>query len=383
MNEQAARNFHIDNIKGVLIFLVVVGHLLSYLQKMQLPFAIGVRTYIYFFHMPGFILLSGYLAKGFLQKQYKAEKLLSFAWLYLLFKDAIELVHFLSRQPALTKTPALWLPVALLFCGGICLLSLAYRRFRVFRIVFVVAVVLFSMLQTDVLTTGAAPWYLLALVSWYCCLYLTRNIQAKYVLTGAVLLSALFAYQDTIGNFLCLSRTLRFLPFFFFGYYIKKEQLNLSRSLCRYFPPLFFLCAAGILIPFGRVVQKYLGVFFFAVSPYARLANWLYPIAPLVCVLWMAVVLLMLLGLIQLCSKRETFLCRFGRNSLGIYILHRLFKDFLIYSGCYDLLSQNEYLAVLQVLVISLLLCFLFGNAFWTKTLTSLSRLNIRPFYRT
>ena len=34
MKQQTARDFHIDNIKGVLIFLVVLGHMLGYLQEM-------------------------------------------------------------------------------------------------------------------------------------------------------------------------------------------------------------------------------------------------------------------------------------------------------------------------------------------------------------
>lgn len=120
MKQQTARDFHIDNIKGVLIFLVVLGHMLGYLQETHSAFATGVRTFIYFFHMPGFIFMSGYLAKGFLTKEYKAEKLLSFAWLYLLFKDAIELVHFIFERPYFETAhhPAVWTLIVLLFCGG-------------------------------------------------------------------------------------------------------------------------------------------------------------------------------------------------------------------------------------------------------------------------
>ena len=49
MKQQTARDFHIDNIKGVLIFLVVLGHMLGYLQETHSAFATGVRTFIYFF----------------------------------------------------------------------------------------------------------------------------------------------------------------------------------------------------------------------------------------------------------------------------------------------------------------------------------------------
>ena len=125
------RDYHIDNIKGVLIFLVVCGHLISTLQDAGSTFAIGIRAFIYFFHMPGFIFMSGYLAKGFLKKQYKGEKLLSYAWLYLLFKDAIDLVHFIFRRPYFegnSHNIELILIVSLICCG-IWLLSLLYSRF--------------------------------------------------------------------------------------------------------------------------------------------------------------------------------------------------------------------------------------------------------------
>lgn len=166
MKQQTERDFHIDNIKGVLIFLVVLGHMLGYLQETHSAFATGVRTFIYFFHMPGFIFMSGYLAKGFLQKQYKAEKLLSFAWLYLLFKDAIELVHFIFERPYFETAhhPAVWALIVLLFCGGIWLLSFAYSKSALFRKAFILGVLIFSLLKINMLTVGAAPWYLLSLI---------------------------------------------------------------------------------------------------------------------------------------------------------------------------------------------------------------------------
>ena len=95
----------------------------------------------------------------------------------------------------------------------------------------------------------------------------------------------------------------------------------------------------------------------------------------------LAAVVLMLFGLFILCPKKETFLCQFGKNTIGIYILHRLFKDFLIYGGFYELLSANGYLAVLEIMVVSLLLTFLFGTAFWADIIKKLSRVSVRRLY--
>lgn len=53
------RNNSVDIAKGVLIILVVIGHVLQ-----GSPTDLSTRGYIYFFHMPLFILLSGYLSSG-------------------------------------------------------------------------------------------------------------------------------------------------------------------------------------------------------------------------------------------------------------------------------------------------------------------------------
>ena len=394
MNQQAikktdTRDYHVDNITGVLIFLVVCGHLISTLQDTNSTFAIGVRTLIYFFHMPGFIFMSGYLAKGFLKKEYKGEKLLSYAWLYLFFKNAIDLVHLIFSRPYFANgahTMELIIIVAL-FCFGIWLLSQLYSRFSAFQNGFILLVVVYSLLKTNVLTVGAAPWYLMALIWFHLIVYLTRNMQPKYVLAAAVLLSAFINYQDTVGKFLTLSRAANFLPFFLMGFYLKRDHFEkiVNHPKWKHFLSILFLISAVIITINGRAVSKWLGVFFYGVSPYSKLlklGEWYYNIAPLTCILWMAVTVVILFGLFALCPRRKTFLAKLGRNTIGIYILHRLFKDFLIYGGFYDILSKNEYLAVGETLLVSLLLTVVFGTDFWAKTMNKLSVVNARWMYK-
>ena len=383
------RDYHIDNIKGVLIILVVCGHMLSYLQDMNSAFATGVRTFIYFFHMPGFIFMSGYLAKGFLKKQYKGEKLLSYVWLYILFKDAINLVHFIFRRPYFAEynhTPELVL-IVILFCFGIWLLSQLYSRSPLFQNTFIISVTGFSLLHENILTVGAASWYLLALVWFYLIIYLTRNMKHSHVLAIAVILAAIANYQDSIGKFLSLSRVINFLPFFLMGFYMTKARFDAIVNHRRWKPILsaFFLIAAIFITWNGKAVQKWLGVFFFGISPYSKLlklGNWYYYMAPLTCILWMAVTAVILFGLFSLCPRRKSFLAKLGKNTIGIYILHRFFKDFLIYGGFYSILSRNEYLAVIETLLVSLLLAVIFGTDFWAKTLNKLSKVNVRRFYK-
>lgn len=382
------RDYHADNIKGVLIFLVVCGHLLSYLQDMNSTLAIGVRTFIYFFHMPGFIFMSGYLSKGFLKKQYKGEKLLSFAWLYLLFKNAIDLIRLICKRPYFQENhhTAEYIGIVLLFCLGIWLLAELYQRFSLFRKGLILFVLLYSVLQTNMLTVGAAPWYLMALILWHIVIWLTKNIQPKYVLAGAILLSAFINYQDTVGKFLTLSRAINFLPFFLMGFYLKSEQFSQivnHKTWKKYLPAVFVLFGICIIWN-GRAVKRWLGVFFFGVSPYSKLlqiGEWYYHLAPLTCILWIAATTLLLFGLFALCPRRKTFLAKLGKNTIGIYILHRLFKDFLIYGGFYDILSQNEALAVIEVLFVSLLLTVVFGTDFCANTIKKYSVVHAKWLY--
>jgi len=53
------REYQLDYIKGILIYLVVLGHCLYWTNE-TIPLRTYIAEYIYSFHMPFFILLSGY-----------------------------------------------------------------------------------------------------------------------------------------------------------------------------------------------------------------------------------------------------------------------------------------------------------------------------------
>ncbi|MFR7480201.1 MAG: acyltransferase family protein [Roseburia sp.] len=59
MNKE--RDYFFDNLKAVLIFLVVLGHFLLPIRGDN-PLVV-VKRLIYVFHMPLFVFISGYFAK--------------------------------------------------------------------------------------------------------------------------------------------------------------------------------------------------------------------------------------------------------------------------------------------------------------------------------
>ena len=56
------RNYRMDNIRCILIFLVVFGHMLTWIPEADTPYRI-----IYLFHMPAFLFLTGYFSHFNLQ----------------------------------------------------------------------------------------------------------------------------------------------------------------------------------------------------------------------------------------------------------------------------------------------------------------------------
>lgn len=166
-----------DNLKGILIILVVLGHFLSGATSAGILPAWRLFDFIYLFHMPLFIFASGLFCK----RVYVPNRGLRVGTvLYYLLLCWLMYI-------------ALWLPQA----------------------AFGVAEP-FNLLTVD----SSMPWYLMALAV-YCALtpvfYELRPLPA---IGCAVVISVLCGLVD-VGNVFSASRVITFLPFFLFGYYLE------------------------------------------------------------------------------------------------------------------------------------------------------------------
>ena len=96
------RDYFFDNVKAVLMFLVVLGHLLLPIHGES--FLVVVKRLIYVFHMPLFVFVSGYFAKTFYKNgRYDYRKLLYLGKAYLVFVVAIQLVYAISGYQAFSQ----------------------------------------------------------------------------------------------------------------------------------------------------------------------------------------------------------------------------------------------------------------------------------------
>ena len=183
-----------DNMKFILIYFVVLGHLIGILKSDSF-FLRGLYFFIYTFHMPAFLFLSGLFSKKTVDER-RFEKVFPYLVLYLFMKLFRFLLHFLTTGKA----------------SGIGLF-----------------------------TETGVPWFALTLFFCYLLTMAVSRINRKYLLTVAVLTGIMAGYDTSLNGFLSGMRLLTLYPFFLAGYCTPIQKLRQTFSRGRVslggFPP--------------------------------------------------------------------------------------------------------------------------------------------------
>lgn len=193
----ATRDPWLDNAKMGLIVLVVVGHLLALLPE-DGPGG-HLYDFVYLWHMPAFVFLSGYLSRGFGYSPARLWQLVT-----------ILLVPYVAFEGALA-----WFRIN---AGGE----------RV------------DQLWTD---PHFPMWYLLALVVWRLLTPLFRSMRGGVVVAVAVCVAGGFL-QGSWMWWMDAPRILGFLPFFVLGLKATPESLEWLRGR---FPAVLGVVTFGVL----------------------------------------------------------------------------------------------------------------------------------------
>ena len=103
----ASRNPWLDNVKMVLVTLVVAGHAIGLIERDTLG-RHWVYDFIYLWHIPAFVFVSGYLSKSFEWDRRRMKGLLyTLAIPYLIFEPA--LYYYRLAVVGETEPGLLWL----------------------------------------------------------------------------------------------------------------------------------------------------------------------------------------------------------------------------------------------------------------------------------
>ncbi|KIZ19696.1 acyltransferase family protein [Streptomyces natalensis] len=179
-----SRDAFFDNAKYLAIVLVAMGHSWEPLRDGSRS-AAALYITVYAFHMPAFIIISGYFSRSFDMRKDRLQRLITgVAVPYILFEVAYSLFkRWADNDPHY--------PISL----------------------------------TD---PWYLTWFLLALFIWRLTTPMWKIVRWPVPLALAV--AALAATSPNIGNDLDLQRVLQFLPFFVLGLCLKPEHFQLVRN---------------------------------------------------------------------------------------------------------------------------------------------------------
>ena len=297
------RSKYWDNIKGILIFLVVFAHILLPFQEKYNSVNI-LTDFIYTFHVPVFVFVSGYFGKS--DKSRSAESIIKLVVLYFIFNSLIGFID-----------------------GFVSLLIPMY-----------------------------SCWYLLALIVWRMSApYISKIKWSPVILFIAALISGF--YPD-IDNTFSVARIICFYPFYMLGYMLSSDK---DLEVQKMHKPKKYLVGSAALILMCLI--GYFSVQFFKYSDEALVMLCYRNVYDcLGRALLFLVAVLAIIAFHFLSSDSEvSLITEFGRNSLWIFLFHRLFaiaiSNFLTDLPMFQLL--------LAAFVSAIILCLVFGNSYVGK----------------
>lgn len=329
--EHKSRDSFFDNLKGLLIVLVVFGHLIELLPRSSS--VQYVYLLVYSFHMPLFVFCTGYFSVNLSPKKALRTLLYPYAvWqtLYYLFYVFVLKINSL--------TPSFVNPIWLM-------------------------------------------WYLLSAFLWF---FLRTLFQAQ-TRTGVLLsvalafaLGILVGFDSSVHRYLSLSRTLVFFPFYLCGYYyhtrgpeLARVRRRLNASLDQRFPifspdswerklrpalfTLLFLCG---MLCLSVLWTKLDGNWFYEADAYASGGK-----QALFRMCHYALAIAISLFLLLVCPKKRTFLSAAGENSVVVFLLHGFLVRFLDGRIPSFILTLPPWASLPATLAFTLFITILLGNS--------------------
>lgn len=276
-----SRDYSFDNIRAVLIFLVIFGHAIEYFRLVD-PVAEFIYVFIYLFHMPVFIFISGYFSKNLPRGRETAVR--NFLLPYLLLNVVLTLI------------------------------MLALGKIDEFAI----------------LNPGWTLWYLYCMFIWR--LLLPDLVRIRHVLIVSFLVAILSGFLTEFGTYMALARTLGFLPFFLAGYYCQPRHIERIRHFP--FRRVISLIVAGV----GLLTATLWSVA--DLPPEILWGDRAYDLIGIP--LWQSLLADILLAIlsfafifvfITLAKNHRRFYTIWGQNTLAIYLLHVYLVAPLVQAG--------------------------------------------------
>lgn len=297
---------YFDNLKAILIFLVVFGHSLLFIFG-QLNLIKFLVLFIYVFHMPMFIFISGYFSK----KDYKKSMVLDFL------------------------IPA--------FIVSSIYMFIEYKTFFV-----------------NIFVPPFVFWYLYSLVFWR--LVIKDVAKIKGILFFSLILYLICGIYQLQFNAGSLMRSIGFLFFFVLGYKAKESDILKVKNMKK---GLFILILLIVFLFSYYIIKNDLLIYGLLCKNKAFVELGVNNIDGVLTNLFINFPLLILLSLLilKITPKKRLCFTYIGRNTMPIYLFHM----FLIFIAEYvvsitGMLDFSKEVTLLFMFLVSVLIVLLLGS---------------------
>lgn len=299
-----------DNLKGLAIFLIVLGHVLYIRDFSSVSF---LHNLIFIFNLPVFFFVAGYFSKINLEQPVKIFKRVMIP--YLIF--------------------------SLLFF----LFYLSYDKHSISLLIF----------------PAYGLWFLLAIFFMKMSLPIWNKL--KYPLLFSFILALGIGFMTYNKDFFGLRRTFAFLPVFIIGFFYRDYKLKIENNYhkiahllenrifvaCISLVVIFLSISVAVYVPLSTIKMDS-----FYMSP--KLLNML--IRLLVIILGIAITLI----LNKFMTNDECILTKWGKNSMAIYLFHLFIVKILKKSFTTVLSAQNELFVLLFSFSFSLIVVLILSS---------------------
>lgn len=311
------RDTYLDVLKGFLIYLVFVGHMIELCPEQHIS-CLFLFEAIYSFHMPLFFVVSGYLGKNVERNRDKAFENLIVPTI--LFEIMYFVIHWILKAD----------------------------NFHMF------------------LTPIFAYWYIFVLFAFRILMPYMRRISHIIIISIVVALG--IGFNSEIGEYMSLSRFFCMLPFYLLGYYMSEDLLEKIRHLKLYLIMSIDIIALVVLFIIWKT--DILQLDFSWMTCYSNITD-LYGR-----ILQYILAFLFSISVIRVIPVRNIVFERFGENTLQIYFLNFYFVAVIDKLNIFSMFKRGH---ILICLFLSFIFCVCITtdtmNKFYKKYLMLIKRL--------
>lgn len=314
--KQSVRESYYDNVRFVLMFIVVLCHSLETMRGASDKIAY-LHELLLSFCMPLFVFLTGFFAKGMAKPGTpKRTRILNIAFLYVIVQ----------------------------------LLKMAIAGY------------------TSFLKPAYGNWFLIGMIVWYAVLPLVAKLKPAAVMTLSILFALLIGMDPYANTVLQTSRVICFFPFFMMGFYLSKEQAEvLKNPKVRLLGVVILLVTAVFCLTVWRELTPLSMMHANKSYPQMKVSNLEGCVMRLV---WYLFATAAGFGVMCIIPRKETKLTVFGTRTLPIFIIHTCL--YLFISQKTDFFAtiagfSNGYLLLTTVLTYTFIVTIICGNKYFNQ----------------